>query len=125
MITLKNNAGIDVIYSLIRYAGDTATYIGPEKSDVTTDTLLLTSKAPSRTAVSFGNRRSSLNIQRSTSVATPLEANESKVAKIEFLSSIPAGMTEAQFLELVARAKSALDQPAVIKALFTTGQIQF
>lgn len=125
MITLKNHAGTDVNYSLNRHNGDSATYIGPEKSDIVVDTLLLSSKSPARVGSSYGNRRSGFNIQRSTIVPTPTETNESKVAKFEFISSIPAGMTESSFNELIARAKAALDNDAIMKALFTTGQMQF
>lgn len=124
-ITLQNAAGTSVNYNLNRTLADQATYIGPEQTDIVTDKLLVSSKAPSRSAMTFGNRRSSLNIQRSADVATPVESTEQKVAKIEVLASIPAGMSEAAFNELAARAESALADPAFVKALFTTGQIQF
>lgn len=124
-ITLQNHAGTNVVYNLNRTVADQAAYNGPQQTDVTTDKLLLSSKAPSRSAMTFGNRRSSLNIQRSTEVETPTESSEQKVAKIEVLSSIPAGMSETDFNELAARASSALANPVLIKAIFTTGQIQF
>lgn len=124
-ITLQNHAGTAVDYNLNRTSADQALYNGPQQTDITTDKLILSSKAPSRTAMSFGNRRSSLNIQRSAEVTTPTEGSEQKVAKIEVLSSIPAGMSESDFNELAARASSALANPALVKAIFTTGQIQF
>lgn len=124
-ITLQNHAGSDVIYSLNRTTVDQANYNGPNQTDVVTDKLLLTSKAPSRSATSYGNRRSSLNVQRSAVISTPLDTTEHKVAKIEVLTSIPAGMSESDFNEMVARARSALSDPILVKAIFTTGQIQF
>lgn len=124
-ITLQNAASADVVYNLNRTAADQATYNGPEQTDIVTDKLLLSSKAPSRSAMTFGNRRSSLNIQRSTDVETPTQMTEHKVAKIEIVSSIPAGMSESAFNEMAARAKSALSDPSLVKAIFVTGQIQF
>lgn len=122
-ITLKDKSAADVVYNAHRVTGDRANYIGPEHSDTSNDTLILSSSSPKRTSMSYGNRRSTFKVIRTITVATPDGATESKDAKIEVSVSLPVGMTNDDLDELQARGFSMPD--FVLDAFMATGQIQF
>lgn len=103
-LALKDKAAVAVTYNALKTVNDTTTYIGAGHSDLSKDQVTVSSVPPKRTAKSFGNRRSSVNIVRTTAVGTPDNLTERKDAKIEIVSSIPVGMSVAEQEELYARA---------------------
>ena len=103
-LTLKDKAAAAVTYNALKTVNDTTTYIGVAHSDLSKDQVAVTSVPPKRTAKSFGNRRSSVNVVRTTAVSTPDNLTERKDAKIEIVSSIPVGMSVAEQEELYSRA---------------------
>lgn len=124
-IQLKNAAGTVVEYDLFRCAGAKATYIGAEHDDLKKDQLVITTVDPKTTATSRGNRRGSMNLVRT--VQTPGISGDVvevlKDAKIEVVTSFPAGMSEQARDELAARVASALSDKDLVKQLFVIGKI--
>ena len=103
-LTLKDKAAAAAVYNPLKTVNDTTTYIGAAHSDLSKDQVTVSSVSPKRTAKSFGNRRSSVNVVRTTTIGTPDNLTERKDAKIEIVSSIPVGMSVAEQEELYARA---------------------
>lgn len=103
-LALKDKAAAAVLYNALKTVNDTTTYVGAAHSDLSKDQVTVTSVSPKRTAKSFGNRRSSVNVVRTTVIGTPDNLTERKDAKIEIVSSIPVGMPVAEQEELFARA---------------------
>lgn len=122
-ITLKDVALADKVYSTYRNSGDRTEYIGPNHSDLTKDWASLSSTAPKKNSATYGNRRSTFKVIRSSVVATPTGGTETKDAKIDISVSIPVGMSDSDRNELQARAFSLAD--AVFDGLVNNGQTQF
>lgn len=121
-VTTKDSAAVVVLYNALRSEGDRTTYIGSGHSDIVKDQMVVSSIAPKRTATSFGNRRSTVNLLRGVSVATPAGAAESKDLKVELNVSIPVGVSDNAVSEALARVLS-LDL-ATLKAIVVTGKTQ-
>lgn len=105
-IDLQNAALATVSYSQLRTEGNRTSYASNDHNDVTKDTLLVTSNPPKRVANSFGNRRSSINLVRTVTIATPDGDVESKDMKFELVCSIPAGTSASDIDEALARIMS-------------------
>jgi len=124
MIILKNQAAANVDYALYRTVGDRSTYSGPLKTDIYADTLVITSTAPKKSRTSNGNRRSSVNLLTSTSVAHPSDGGMIDLnRKLELVGSYPVGTTDEQFMEDISRLRSLSDSEFL--AIFKTGKIEF
>lgn len=125
MIALKNVAEAIVSYAIYRSAGNRAVYHGPEHTDLVTDELILVGNDPVKNNDSFGNRRSSFKLLRSTDVAgTDGISTLTRDAKVEILTSLPVGMANAEIDELFARAAEAAKSTAVTENLAQLGQVQ-
>lgn len=122
-ISTKNNAAAVVNYNQLRVDGDKGTYIGAAHSDITKDLLSFQSSTPKRTADSYGNRRSTVNLLRGVSVANPSGVSVAKDFKIEMNFSVPVGLSDADWNEAIARIQGL--SAADLKALAITGKIQF
>lgn len=122
MITLNDPLAANVEYAMLRTQGNKSAFIGAGHSDLSKDLLTLTSNPPKRTNTSYGNRRSSINLVRSVSVPTPDGTTEVKDMKLELVMSIPAGVSNADFDEAVARITSVSD--ALLKDIAVVGQTQ-
>lgn len=124
-ITLKDNAKADAVYNQYRLAGTRATYIGATHDDLKKDMLVITTADPKSTEKSRGNRRGSANLVRT--VVTPgVSADVKDVlkdAKVEIVTSFPAGMSDADRNELAARIASLMSDAALVKQLFVVGKI--
>lgn len=121
-LSTKDKAAAVVTYNALRSEGDRTTYIGASHSDIVKDQLVVSSIAPKRTAASFGNRRSTVNLLRGVSVTTPGGATESKDLKVELNVSIPVGVSDDAVSEALARVLS-LDVPT-LKSIVVTGKTQ-
>ena len=122
MINLQNKAAEAVAYAIHRVIGDRAIYTGPLASDLVKDDLIVQSKAPSRTRTSYGNRKSSLNLVTSTTVANIEGVTHVLTRKLELVVSAPVGTTDAEYLEDKARLASLSD--ADYLAIVKTGKIE-
>ena len=123
-LTLENAAGSPVAYTLFRFSGNRSTLVGPDSTDLITDEIQINSEGPARTAASFGNRRTSVNLLRSSTVPVPDETTVSKTVKLELVSSLPAGLSDSAVDEMIARMSSLLGNPTVLKQIIVTGQVQ-
>jgi hypothetical protein len=105
-ITLQDKNAANAVYSAYRTEGNRSVYIGGSHSDKMKDQVVISSSTPKRSASSYGNRRSSLNLVRSVTVDTPDGGTETKDAKIELVISLPVGITASDVDELFARIVS-------------------
>lgn len=121
-LTTKDAASAAVAYTYYNRTSGSTEYIGPDHSDLSNDRLVFTSKKPKQTAVSYGNRRSSMNLIGSQTVANPAGDNVMRDGKVEVLASVPVGQTFAQFKERISRIIGLLETDAVVEKLFITGQ---
>nr|UJQ84885.1 MAG: hypothetical protein 2 [Leviviridae sp.] len=111
------------VYSLYRHGGNRAEYIGAAHSDSDKDMLIVNSVAPKQTAASYGNRRTSVNLVDTITVATPGGESIQKDMKLELVGSIPVGATFADFEAMAAKQADLLGNSALLKQLFETGQV--
>jgi len=121
--TFDNNA-VAVVYDHYRTDQNRATYVGPVHSDLSKDSMIVTSVAPKRNGVSFGNRRSSLNLVQSVQVLDTNGLTVTKDMKVEILISLPAGVTEDALKEAVSRVRGVLNANATVVDLFHSGKIE-
>lgn len=121
-ITTKAPDDSNVVYNAIRTEGPRTSYIGANHSDITKDMLVVTSNNPKRVGDSYGNRRTSFNLVRSSAVGTPSGSEEVKDAKVELLISVPVGTSDALLDEMLTAVKSLT--LANIKAAAVVGQTQ-
>lgn len=124
MITLKNQAAADVIYTIYRAAGDRATYTGPLNTDITSDQLVLTSKAPKRNGLNLGNRRSSANLITSTSVLDSESNVVIRNRKFAIDASLPVGTSLIDVQEDAARIIAFLSVEANLVEFLQNGKIE-
>lgn len=125
-ITLIAKDGAEITYSRYRIEGMGATYIAPTHSDIDKDQLDLTSRKTGASATSHGNRRSTVKLVDTVSVAVPNSpAMVSKDAKIEVNVSIPVGTSVAELRELAARIGSFITNDTYLESLCTNGQIDY
>lgn len=120
----KNAAGATKLYSAIRHGGNRAEYISDAHDDLKKDTAIVSSQSPKRQGNSLGVRRAVVNFVRSVSVPGVTEEKpELKDGKMEISASFPVGMTDKDFDEFCANAKSFFEDPDQVKKIFRIGQI--
>nr|APG77126.1 hypothetical protein [Beihai levi-like virus 33] len=124
-IMTKDGLNQDVVYEPYRIEGNRAEYIGPKHSDVDKEMMVITSAAPKRTASSYGNRRSQVNVIHTVEVETPENAGKvQRDAKIEALASVPVGMTFEEFKDLGHALANVLMNETYLEEIFVAGKIQ-
>nr|UJQ85384.1 MAG: hypothetical protein 2 [Leviviridae sp.] len=123
-IVLKDTAGGNVTYNIYRKESDRATYVGPAHTDLIKDQLVVTSVSPKQTVGSYGNRRSSVNLLTSVSVATPSGETATRDLKVEVIVSLPAGITFAVLDQALSRIAEAVSNDAIATDLFYIGKIE-
>lgn len=125
MITTKNVSAADVSFAQYRVNGDTAIFIGPASTDVVNDMLMIKSVAPKRGNGSYGNRKSSLNLIRSTTVKDLQDNDVVRDRKLEVTSSLPVGAKLADLIEDAHELGTLLQDPTFVENLFLLGKIEY
>lgn len=101
------------VYDVYRVAGNRAEYISGAHTDLRKDKVIVTSTAGGATKISLGNRKASVNFVQTIEAGTRDAAVKELVdAKMELVSSFPAGMSDASALELIANVKEFFSQGA-------------
>lgn len=112
-IKTKKADGTAKAYDVYRVAGNRAEYISGVHTDLRKDKVIVTSTAGGATKVSLGNRKASVNFVQTIDADTRDAAVKELVdAKMELVSSFPAGMSDASALELIANVKEFFAQSA-------------
>lgn len=123
-IKTKKVDGTAKVYDLYRVSGNRAEYIAAGHSDLYKDKVIVSSTAGGVTRASLGNRKASINFVKAHDIKTRTPLTEVADAKIEILSSLPAGMSDDQVLELVANAREFFTQSVdELVAIIRTGKI--
>jgi len=122
-IVLKDASAANVTYNIYRKEADRAIYIGPAHTDLSKDQVIVTSVSPKQTAASYGNRRSSINLLTSVSVAAPGGETVTRDMKVEVIVSLPAGVTFSVLDEALSRIAEAVSNDAIAADLFHVGKI--
>lgn len=129
-LTLKNQAGTNVTYSVLRDSSSgtqlTKSYFGPSNTDILKDQVVVKSTDPKRTADSYGVRRSSVAYYLSKAISDPNAASATKDMKIEVSVSVPIGaaaqsFSAADLLEAAARVQEFITNETYIQNVFLTG----
>lgn len=124
-ITLNDAAASAVVYTPLRTEGFRTSYIGPQHTDMHKDMVIANSASPKRNGNSFGNRRSNFNYITAVEVPTANGETETKDMKVEIVTSVPVGTSEAEVNEALARVSSFLADSATAKQLFVVGKSQY
>lgn len=123
-IITKNANGDAKTYDVYRVAGNRAEYISGDHSDLKKDKCIVSSNSGGVTKTSLGNRKSSINFVKTNEVDTRLTEKELTDAKIEILTSFPAGMSDDQVSNLIANAREFFTQsPDVLLQIVRKGMI--
>lgn len=123
-IKTKNADGTAKVYDTFRVSGNRAEYISGEHSDLKKDKCIVSSNSGGVTKTSLGNRKSSINFVKTNDVENRLNEKELADAKIEIVTSFPAGLTDAQVSDLIANARDFFTQsPDVLLQIVRKGMI--
>lgn len=123
MITTTNIALANVVFSKYRMEGDRAVYAGPAHTDLETDELIVKSTAPKRGNGFYGNRKSSLNLVRSTAVLDLSGATIDRARSLNVSASLPVGTTVADLIEDAHQLSILLQDATFVESLLMNGQI--
>jgi hypothetical protein len=122
-ITLDNSTVVD--YTQFRVAGDQAEFLGPNATDINTDSVFLKSIAPKRGNNQYGNRRSSFNKVTGTPVVD-LEGNPVvRNRKIELSASLPVGTTLTDLQLDLESIANKIKEPGFAETFFLKGIIEY
>lgn len=126
MITLTKIDNVtELDYTQFRVSGDQSTFIGPDASDVSTDNLLLKSSSPKRGNGQFGNRRSTVNLVRGSSVLDLEGSTVVRNRKFAIDASLPVGVSEALVFEDAAQLGKLLQDTDFVRKMFIQGIIEY
>jgi len=123
-ISTLDKDSVAVVYTHYRTENNRAVYIGPLHSDLVKDTMIISSAAPKRNGVSFGNRRSSINLITTVIVDDVNGVPTSKDMKVELSVSLPAGVTTDTLKESLARVAHILTTTTTSMELLHIGKIE-
>jgi hypothetical protein len=124
MITLAKIDNTTLDFVQYRVAGDQSTFVGPASSDSHIENLLIKSTAPKRGNNQYGNRRSSVNLIRTSSVLDLEGSTVSRSRKLAIDSSLPVGTTEADVFEDFAQLGKLMQDESFVRKVFLQGIIE-
>ena len=112
-IKTKKTDGAAKVYDVYRVAGNRSEFISGVHTDLRKDKVIVSSTAGGSTKVSLGNRKASINFVQTVEAGTRDAAVKELVdAKMELVSSLPAGMSDEAALELITNVKEFFSQSA-------------
>lgn len=124
-LVLKNAAAQDTAYGMFRVDNNRSVFHGPEHTDLKKDQLILTSQEPTGTSDSYGNRRASVRILRTTDAQTPKDVTAKRDIRGEISFSIPVGSVGSDIEEVLARLVALASNPDIVTELAQKGKVQF
>jgi len=120
--TLSNATTAD--YVQYRVSNDLATFMGPNANDITADSISVRSLAPKRGNGQYGNRRSTIDLVRASTV-TDLEGQTVvRNRKLAVTSSLPVGTTLAEVVSDAYELGSLLQDASLVEKIFYNGIIE-
>jgi hypothetical protein len=120
--TKKDTSSLDFVQ--YRVSGDSARYIGPGSTDIVTEDIICKSAAPKRGNNQYGNRKSSVNLIRGTSVVDLEGSTVVRDRQLAVSGSMPVGTTLADLLEDAHQLGVLLQDANFVEQLFYRGVIE-
>lgn len=125
MITITQKDASIVDYVQLRVSGDQSEFIGPDHSDLVTQSLSLKSVAPKRGNNQYGNRRSQAVLVDGTTVTDLCGDSVVRNRKLAVESSLPVGTTFETLAKDAYAMSELLRNETFVMKLFTQGIIEY